>query len=79
MTKPRASHGLLRKLHTVQAAALLPTCCVLHYIGGSFRFHSFRIHAMTELNNSNPRQLLLLQEVQRRSAATVEELAAFLG
>jgi len=63
----------------VQAAALLPTCCVLHYIGGSFRFHSFRIQAMTELNNSNPRQLLLLQEVQRRSAATVEELAAFLG
>jgi len=63
----------------VQAAAMLPTCCVLHYIGGSFRFHSFRIHAMTELNNSNPRQLLLLQEVQRRSAATVEELAAFLG
>ena len=61
------------------ATSCLLHCCVLHYIGGSFRFHSFQIHAMTELYNSNPRQLLLLQEVQRRSSATVEELAAFLG
>ncbi|MEG0919927.1 MAG: DeoR/GlpR family DNA-binding transcription regulator [Comamonas sp.] len=34
---------------------------------------------MTELSNTNPRQLKLLQEVQRRSSATVEELALFLG
>ena len=34
---------------------------------------------MTELLNTNPRQLKLLQEVQRRSSATVEELALFLN
>ena len=34
---------------------------------------------MNELSNSNPRQVKLLQEVQRRSSATVEELALYLG